>query len=76
VLTLNEIKIDPIQILRYVCEDDIIVDITALVVIIIWLAARYDATKFPDLSAISLPLWEYQPTTSIPIANTAACKKF
>jgi len=76
VLTLNEMTIDPIQILRYVCEDDIIVDITMLAVVIIWLAVRHNATNFPYLTAISLPLWEHHPTTSIPITNTIACKKF
>jgi len=69
-------KFDPIQILRYVCEDDIIVHITKPVVIIIWLAVRHNATKIPDLTAISLPLWEHHPTTTVPITNTAACKKF
>jgi len=69
-------SIDPIQILCYVCEDDVIFDITLLVVVIIWLAVRHDATKLPDLAAIALPLWENHPTTTVPITNTTACKKF
>jgi len=69
-------NIDPTKILRYVCEDNIIVEITTPVVIIIWLAVRHKATKFPDFTAISLPLWEHQSTTTIPTTNTIACKKF
>ena len=76
VLTLKETKIDPIQILRYICEDHIIVEITKLADVIIWLAVRNNATKFPDFTAISLPLWEHHPTTTVPITNTATCKKF
>jgi len=66
ILTSNEINIDPIQILHYVCEDDIIVDITTQVVIIVWPAVRHNATKFPDFFAISLPLWEHHSTTTVP----------
>jgi len=68
--------IDPTEILRYVCEDNITVAITTLAVTIIWPHVRHDATKFPDLTAISLPLWEHHPTTTVPFANMTACKKF
>ena len=68
--------INPLQILCYVCEDNIVLDITTLDVIIIWPAVRDEATKLPDLPATALNLWEHHPTTTVPITNNTACKKF